>query len=263
MVLIKNVDDGRISLYKNLDSTPREHTEQGLFVAEGAKIVRKLLDSSIEAVSVLMADKFAGEFVEIAEKSGLSGDNIFVAGKELLDKIAGFKIHSGILAMGRQPDMKIPEGLSGRVVFLSGIVNSENVGAIVRNCAAFGVENIIFDKETSSPYLRRAIRVSMGSVFYEKVYFAEKPFDTISNLKSKGCQIFAVEKDKKMLDYSSVEFQENLALVFGSEGRGINKEILNACDMTIGIPMSGKIESINVAAASAVILSRIYSSRMG
>jgi TrmH family RNA methyltransferase len=260
MVLIKNVDDGRISLYKNLDSTPREHTEQGLFVAEGAKIVRKLLESPIEAVSVLMADKFAGEFVEIAEKSGLSGDKIFVADKKLLDKIVGFKIHSGILAMGRQPDMKIPEDLSGRIVFMCGIVNSENVGAIVRNCAAFGVENIIFDKETSSPYLRRAIRVSMGSVFHEKICFAENTLDTISELKSKGCKIFAVEIDEKMLDYSKADFPENTALIFGSEGRGINREILENCDMTIGIPMSGKIESINVAAASAVILSRIYSS---
>ncbi|OGU15633.1 MAG: hypothetical protein A2X61_12065 [Ignavibacteria bacterium GWB2_35_12] len=175
-----------------------------------------------------------------------------------MNKIVGFKLHSGVMAIGKQPvDVNLSE-LESPVVVMNGIINSENVGSIIRNCAAFGFESIITDKQTSSPYLRRAVRVSMGAVLNMKIHFSENLSDDLQKLKDSNFKIFSAEINDNSIPISQVEIPDKCAIVFGSEGRGINNEILGISDFTVHIPITAQVNSINVASSSAVILSKIF-----
>ena len=165
---IQSLDVRGLEPYRTL-RRPLEHIQKGIFVAEGEKVVRRLLDSPLKVVSLLLTP----EWLDRYETSGkLSGTHdIFIAPKELLETIVGYNLHQGIMAVGKVPPDPTLERViashDGRKLFaaIDGLVNAENVGVVVRNCAAFGVDAVIAGETSSSPYLRRAVRNSMGTVF--------------------------------------------------------------------------------------------------
>jgi tRNA G18 (ribose-2'-O)-methylase SpoU len=261
MIEIADIDDQRIVNYKNLRYTPVSHSVEKLLVAEGEKIILQLFKSNLEIVSVFAIEEFYKKNNSLINRISIPQEKLFFANKSLMNSIVGYKHHSGVMALAKQPVPSKLNEMTYRIVVLNGIINSENVGAIIRNCAAFGVDSIIVDKQTSSPYLRRAVRVSMGAVLSMKIYFSENLSDDLMKLKKTSYTIISAEITDKSVTITALEIPEKCAIVFGSEGRGINSEILDLSDIIVHIPITDKVNSINVASTSAVILSKIFEQR--
>jgi tRNA G18 (ribose-2'-O)-methylase SpoU len=225
MIVINEINDERIVLYRSLRNTPQSHFKEKVFIAEGDIAVSKLLESNIELCSVFCTEKYYEEnSIRIEER--VEAERRYIAKKELMDQIVGFRLHKGIMAIAKQPQNRNVSELKSPIIILNGIVNSENVGAIVRNCIGFDVDSMIVDKKTSSPYLRRAVRCSMGAIFYMDIHFSDDIALTIQELKSNDYSIFAAENNKNAIDLSGFDFPAQYALVFGSEGNGIDGNIL-------------------------------------
>jgi len=255
MIIITSADDPRIELYRNLHGTPQSHSEARIFIAEGTKTTRTLLKSTIEILSVFALPEFYNEYSELLNKRNLTDHQLLTSNKTIMNEIVGFRLHQGIMAIGIQPKAKPIEDIIFPAVALCGIINSENVGAIMRNCAAFGVRSILVDTATSSPYLRRAVRVSIGAVFGLDVYFIEDMLKVLVQLKHKfNATIISSELAEYAHDVRSFIFPKNSVILFGNEGNGIDSTILGASDAIISISIQKEIDSLNVAAASAIIL---------
>ncbi|MBS1538811.1 MAG: RNA methyltransferase [Bacteroidetes bacterium] len=255
MISITSPNDSRIELYRNLHGTPRTHSEAKIFIAEGTKTTRALLKSSIEIVSIFALTEFYNDYSELIKERKLIEQQLFTADKSIMNEIVGFRLHQGIMAIGIQPQPKPIEEITFPVVALCGIINSENVGVIIRNCAAFGIRSVIVDSSTSSPYLRRAVRVSMGAVFGVAIYIVKDLLKVLLRLKLEfNASIISAEISENSKYINEFTFPKNAIVIFGNEGNGIDMDILRASDAVVSIPIQPDIDSLNVAAASAIIL---------
>lgn len=254
MIEITDINDSKIELYKSLRYTPKSHTYANVFVAESEKVVLKMLESTIEPVSVFAVPEFYKEYSDLIKSKFIAEENLFTASRELMNQIVGFRIHSGVMSIGKIPADTSLTDLDPRIIILNGIIDAENVGAIVRNCAAFGFNSIIADEKSGSPYLRRAVRVSMGNIFEMKLYHCINIISTINELRENGYQLIAAEICDGSIDLEKAMFNEKFCLIFGSEGNGIDPHVLDLCHDIVYIPISEKVPSINVAASSAVFL---------
>lgn len=255
IIHINSVEDERISHYLSMRDNILDLSGNRLFVAEGEKVVVKLLKSKLQIQSILAKNAFYEKYYDLIENC--EDVILMTAGDELLKRIIGFRMHTGVMAVAQKPENIEIDELSDRIVCLNGIIDSENVGSIIRNSIAFGIDSIIFDKSTSSPYLRRAVRVSMGTVFNAKIYKSEKLHGDLKILKNSGFRIVSAEITGQSISINDFIFPEKFVLIFGNESKGIYKEIIDSSDNIIHIPIASAIESLNVASSSAVILSRI------
>jgi tRNA G18 (ribose-2'-O)-methylase SpoU len=255
---------------------PLEQERQGIFVAEGEKVVRRLLESRFEVVSVLLPEKHLENFRPLlaARPENL---NVFLAEKKLLEQLVGFSMYQGVLAVGKIP---LPASLDGilqnspkplMLVAVDGLTNAENLGALVRNCVAFGAQALIVGETSSSPFLRRAVRNSMGTIFQlpvielaklgQRHQFTTKPHDTkltlaecMMELRGRGIRCIAAHPHTDGKFLSRADFSGDCCIVFGSEGDGISPAVLESCDEAVAIPMPPTVDSLNVGAAAAVFL---------
>jgi tRNA G18 (ribose-2'-O)-methylase SpoU len=238
-------------------------------IAEGAKVVKRLLQSGVQMKSFFATERYYQQFAaEIAAKQAraeLSAEHCFIAEKSLMSSIVGYKLHEGIMALAEEPTVQnlydAARTITLPAVFLHGVVDSENVGAIVRNCVAFGIRSLITDKATSSPYLRRAVRVSLGSIFGMQVYTSYNPHEDLQELKeTRGVQVVAAETHPHAIPLHDCTFPQEYILCFGSEGYGISEDIVQGADVLVEIRMKPDatatfaVNSLNVAASSAIIL---------
>jgi tRNA G18 (ribose-2'-O)-methylase SpoU len=244
---------------------PQEHLAQGIFVAEGEKVVHRFLGSGLAPVSLLMTPEWFEQL--FPEGAGSLPCDAFVAAKKTLEKIVGFRMHQGIMAVGRLPtritldDLAQSAPLPKLLVALDGLVSAENVGVIVRNCAAFGVHGVITGKNSASPYLRRAVRNSMGGVFHVPVVQAESLAALLQTLRTNhSVQIVAAHLSTPATLMSG-QLERNTCLVFGNEDGGVSAEVLAVCDAVLRIPMENGTDSLNVASASAVFLYEVRRQR--
>jgi tRNA G18 (ribose-2'-O)-methylase SpoU len=236
---------------------PVDHLKEGIFVAEGDKVVRRLLESDLTLVSLLCTPERFGTVEPTLRHRNVK---IFLGGKDLLETIVGYNLHQGIMAVARVPQPRPLEAflasapVEAVLVALDGLANSENVGVVVRNCAALGVSAILAGETSSSPYLRRAVRNSMGTVFKLPVYHTAHLAETIGAiLRPNGFRVFAADPSgRTTLD--GADLRGKLCFVFGSEGTGLTPEVLAACDELVAIPMANDTDSLNVASACAVML---------
>jgi tRNA G18 (ribose-2'-O)-methylase SpoU len=254
---IEDINDSRISLYKDLRFTPKKHQEKKLFIAEGKRLVRKLLSSNIPIYSILAIEDFFSENQYLISNRIDENTPLYSAEKKIMEQIVGFRLHSGVMAMAFQPAEVRPVDMKGIIVATNGINNAENIGSIVRNMVGFGIENIIVDRKSVSPYLRRAVRVSMGSVFFSNVCHSEDLVNDINFLKHRGYKIISIEISENSKLLNTFRFDKMSLIIFGSEDYGIEKEILEISDAVIKIPMSDKIDSFNVSSSSAVVFYQI------
>ncbi len=243
---------------------PIEHQRQGILVAEGEKVVRRLLESSLETVSMLLTPQwFAALEPLIAQRA--EAIQVYIAEKRFVESIVGYHLHQGIMAVARiPPDPAIDDVLrrSTRPLLLAavdGLTNSENLGVLVRNCAAFGVHALMIGEMSSSPYLRRAVRNSMGAVFTLPVVHAHHLVAVLDDVRRRfGVRIFAAhpphETHGRQGALAQAKLENDCCIVFGSEGKGISEAVLAACDQRIGVPMANGVDSLNVASACAVLL---------
>ncbi len=239
--------------------TTDEHalTRQGVFIAESPKVIRTALAAGYEPVSVL-AERgcITGRAADIAEYS--ADIPIYTADRAVLEKLTGYRLTQGLLCLMRRKELPaLGDVLRGaaRIAVLENIMNQTNVGAIFRSAAALGVDAVLLTDDCSDPLFRRTVRVSMGAVFQLPwcVIPGRSP-EYVGTLEAMGfaCAAMALHGDPVSVDDPSLCAEPRLALFFGTEDCGLKPETVAACRYTVKIPMSRGVDSLNVAAASAV-----------
>lgn len=231
--------------------------DYGIFIAESPKVIRRALDAGYTPFSILAERKYiTGQAADIIETCG--NIPVYTADSSVLTKITGFNLTQGVLcAMKRRQLPSVSEICSGtlRIAVLEDIMNQTNIGAVFRSAAALGIDAIILTKGCSDPLYRRSIRVSMGTVFQIPWTFTEKSdSDYILKLKDMGFSTaaMALTDDSVGIDNNELMSQKRLAIVLGTEGEGLRQSTIDSSDYTVKIPMSHGVDSLNVAAASAV-----------
>jgi tRNA G18 (ribose-2'-O)-methylase SpoU len=259
MTQITDINDARIQVYRSLREQAIGQGTASSFIAEGEKVALKALKSNCEILSLFALEDYHLKYAELIEASSVPADARYVCARELMAEIIGFSMHQGMLVCVQEPDNAALNELTSPIVALNGLADSENVGVIVRNCVAFGVTSLIVDGFTSSPWLRRAVRVSMGAVFEMQVHRCSSLVPVIKSLRQQNSfSIYASEMHEKAIECSQIEFAQNSLLIFGSEGKGVAPELLSLCDAIVHIPVSPAVDSLNVGAASAVVLHRMF-----
>ncbi|MBO5734851.1 MAG: RNA methyltransferase [Clostridia bacterium] len=232
----------------------REFPEKGLFIAESPKVIERALNAGYEPISCLMEKRhIEGEGKDILSR--MEEIPVYCAEFDVLTQLTGFKLTRGMLcAMKRKPlpdVVKLCENKS-RIVILDQVMNPTNVGAIIRSAAALGMDAVLLTTGCSDPLYRRASRVSMGTVFQIKWTFIEN--SDLEKIKAMGFKTVAMAlKDNSLsIRDPALTSEEKLAIVMGTEGDGLSDVTIAECDYTVKIPMYYGVDSLNVAAASAI-----------
>jgi tRNA G18 (ribose-2'-O)-methylase SpoU len=235
-----------------------EHRQQGLFVAEGEKVVRRLLESQFTVLSVLLPEKWLHD-LEPLLKARPEEVHVFVAEKKLLETLTGFSMYQGLLALGKVPPPLSLEEVLARspkphlLVAAEGLSSAENLGAIVRNCAAFSAQALLVSETCTSPFLRRAVRSSMGAIFQLPIIESKCLAEDLRQMRARGISCVAAHPHENRI-LSQASLAGDCCLVFGSEGYGITPTILGLCDQAAAIPMPSTVDSLNVVNAAAAFL---------
>ena len=233
----------------------RHEPEKGIFIAESPKVVERALDAGCEPISMLVERKHIdGEAKPIIDRC--REVPVYTAPFEVLTQLTGFKLTRGMLCAMHRPQLpNVSEVCSKarRIAVLENVMNPTNVGAIFRSAAALNMDEVLLTHGCSNPLYRRAIRVSMGTVFQIPWTFLNEE-KGVSELKELGFKTaaMALTDDSVSIDNEELLAEEKLAIVLGTEGDGLAKETIADCDYTVKIPMSHGVDSLNVAAASAV-----------
>lgn len=262
---IRDFAAGELDVYARLTEAQllnRDRPQDGLFIAESPKVVRRALDAGYEPVSILTEDRHInGEAREVLERC--PDIPVYTASFEVLTQLTGYKLTRGLLcAMRRRPLPRVEELCrdARRIAVLENVMNPTNVGAIIRSAAALNMDAVLLTPGCSNPLYRRAARVSMGTVFQIPWTFLGEeeagawPREGMDYLKSLGFSTasMALHDESVDIDDPVLRQEEKLALILGTEGEGLQEETIAASDHTIKIPMSHGVDSLNVAAASAV-----------
>ena len=232
----------------------RLEPDKGVFIAESPKVIATALDAGYEPLSLLMERRhIEGDAQPILARCG--GIPVYTAERETLARLTGFELTRGVLCAMRRPRLPSVEEICARarrVAVLEGIVDHTNVGAIFRSAAALGIDAVLVTPTCCDPFYRRAVRVSMGTVF--QVPWAYLPEGWTELLHTLGFRTaaMALRDDSVRLDDPRLAAERKLAVVMGTEGDGLADATIAACDYTVRIPMHHGVDSLNVAAASAV-----------
>ena len=228
--------------------------EKGLFIAESPKVIRVALDADWEPTALLCERKhITGDAKDIVERLP-SRVPIYTGSRELLAELTGYKLTRGVLcAMRRKPAPVVADVLKDahRIVVIEAVTDTTNIGAIFRSAAALGIDAVVLTSDSCDPLNRRAVRVSMGSVFLVPWTWLDGP---ASKLKDYGFRTAAMAlcDDSIALDDPRLKQEERLAVIMGTEGDGLPHQTIEEADYTVRIPMAHGVDSLNVAAAAAV-----------
>lgn len=238
----------------------RAEPEKGLLIAESPNVVERAMNAGYEPVSMLLEKKhIEGEAAKVVKRCG--DIPIYTAEYEILKQLTGFALTRGVLcAMRRRPLPKAEEVLKGarRIAILENVMNPTNVGAIFRSAAALGMDGVLLTQGCSDPLYRRAARVSMGTVFQIPWTYLDGealwPHPGIDRIREMGFRTvaMALTEDSVSIDDEQLQKEEKLAIILGTEGDGLALSTIADCDYTVKIPMAHGVDSLNVAAASAV-----------
>lgn len=268
IINLETIDDPQLDAYARLTEAQlrsRLEPEKGIFIAESSKVIERALDGGMQPLSFLMDQKWIEPLRPLVERASAEQGvdlPVYVLPHDELKKLTGFELTRGALAAFRRPPLPAVEDvLAGarRVAVLEDITNFTNVGAIFRSAAALGVDAVLVTPTCCDPLYRRCVRVSMGTVFQvpwtrigaTKEDWPGAGLDLLHRLGFKAAAL-ALSHDSVTLDDPRLKAEEKLALVLGTEGDGLAPETIAQCDYTVLIPMQHGVDSLNVAAASAV-----------
>lgn len=248
----------------------RHEPEKGLFIAESPKVIERALDAGCAPVSLLIEKKHIdGQAKDIVARC--ENVPVYTAEFDVLTQLTGFKLTRGALCAMRRPQLPSIENVCSdarRIAILENVMNPTNVGAIFRSAAALNIDAILLTPACSNPLYRRAIRVSMGTVFQIPWTFIgdtmdQWPYPGLSLIKNLGFKTaaMALSDDSVSIDDPELMAEEKLAIILGTEGEGLASCTIADCDYTVKIPMSHGVDSLNVAAASAVAFWQLGRSR--
>ncbi len=254
---ITTLDDQRVSMFSRLTEAQLRmelEPEKGLFIAESPKVIRVALDAGWEPTSLLCERKhIEGDARDIVERIGETVP-IYVGSRELLAQLTGYTLTRGVLcAMRRKMVPGVADILKDahRVVVLEAVTDTTNIGAIFRSAAALDIDAVLLTRDTCDPLNRRAVRVSMGTVFLVPWTWLDSPICTLHNYGFCTAAM-ALSDDSIALDDERLKQEERLAIIMGTEGDGLPQQTIDEADYTVRIPMAHGVDSLNVAAATAV-----------
>lgn len=232
----------------------RHEPQKGIFIAESPKVIERALNAGYEPISFLTEEKHVrGQARDLIARCGRIP--VYTAEPEVLTQLTGYRLTRGTLcAMYRKPLLSVSEIClhKRRVAVLDNVMNPTNVGAIIRSAAALNMEAVLLTPDCSNPLYRRAIRVSMGTVFQIPwTFLEEKDIEILRHLGFKTAAM-ALSRQSVDIDHPALMAEDKLAVVLGAEGDGLALSTIAKCDYTVCIPMSHGVDSLNVAAASAV-----------
>lgn len=255
---IKDFSSPELDIYARLTENQllcRRNPENAMFIAESPMVIERALDAGCTPLSFLMEAKHADGKAKDILKRCPDDINVYVSDLDVLTQLTGFHLTRGMLCAMLRPKLKAVEAVcrgARRIAVLENVMNPTNIGAIFRSAAALGMDAVLLTAEGSDPLYRRAVRVSMGTVF--QVPWTYLDDNWMQQLKSLGFKTAAMAlTDKSLPIYDPAPAKEDkLAVVLGTEGDGLASETVAQCDYTLRIPMSHGVDSLNVAAASAV-----------
>jgi tRNA G18 (ribose-2'-O)-methylase SpoU len=255
---VQSLDAPELALYRTLKRV-EEHERAGVLVAANNKVIKRLLASRFTVESALLTPVWL-EKLETQLRARAEAIQVFVAEPPLLETITGYKLHQGALAVAKippQPDLETLLNNAPRPLLIAaveGIASAENLGAVVRSCAAFGAHILIVGETCGSPFQRRAVSGSMGTIFEQPVVRVENLAATLTTLRARGVRCLAAHPRADATKLAHAELRGDCCLVFGAEGPGLTSAALAACADMVEIPMPSHMNSLNVAVATAVFL---------
>lgn len=233
--------------------------ERGLYLAESEKVVRRALGAGHRPRSFLMGQRWLTDLSDLVGQAESQGVPVYVAQPGVIEAMTGFHLHRGVLASMHRPQLVAPAVLlqnASRVVILEDIVDHTNVGAVFRSAAALGVDAVLITPRCADPLYRRAVRVSMGTVFQVPWTRIDTWPGGVQVLRDNGFTVaaFALGDGAISLDDLATDQPDRLAMIFGTEGDGLSRRAIQGADLVVRIPMAGGVDSLNMAAASAVAI---------
>ena len=256
IINITSLDHEGVSVFATLTEAQlrnRKDSERGMFIAESPKVIRVALDAGYEPLALLCERKhISGDAKDIIERC--AGIPVYTGERELLARLTGYVLTRGVLcAMRRKAEASVGEVCSGarRVVVIDGVVDTTNIGAIFRSAAALGIDGVLLTRNSCDPLNRRAVRVSMGSVFLVPWAWLDGPVSSLSPLGFRTVAM-ALTDNSVPIDHPALAREPRLAIVMGTEGDGLAAETIASTDYVARIPMAHGVDSLNVAAAAAV-----------
>ena len=264
IINIPDYEDPRLDPFTRMNERQLLHMKEpfwGAFLTESPKVTDRALEAGLEPLSVLVSHDQLSE--EARHTLSMCGDvPVFTGTCKEVRELTGIPMTRGLLCCFRRPDLVTVEKLledKHRIAVMENVTNPTNVGAIFRSAAALGMEAVLLNHACSDPYYRRASRVAMGTVFqvpwtYLECRETEEPIHFTRLLQRQGFKLaaMALKEDTVGIDHPDLRKEEKLAVILGAEGDGLTEETIQACDYTVKIPMSNNVDSLNVAAASAV-----------
>ena len=261
---ITSLEDQGLEVYGTLTEAQLRNKlepEKGIFIAESPKVINVALDAGFEPLSLLCERKHIdGDARSIIERCPAEMP-VYTGSRELLTQLTGYTLTRGVLCAMRRPKPLSPEEIckdARRIVVLHGVVDTTNVGAIFRSAAALGVDAVLMTRNSCDPLNRRAVRVSMGSVFLVPWTWLDAEDGTAAGTIHKLQRIgfttaaMALRKDDISIDSPRLKATERLALIMGTEGDGLPDAVIDAADLVVKIPMHHGVDSLNVGNAAAI-----------
>lgn len=231
----------------------RINPEQGIFIAESPKVIRVALDAGYEPTALLCERKhIEGDAADLIARAG--NIPVYTGKRDLLAQLTGYTLTRGVLCAMRRPAMRKVDEICNkarRVAVIHGVVDTTNIGAIFRSAAALGIDAVLLTPDSCDPLNRRSVRVSMGSVFLVPWTWVSEPLTQLRELGFRTAALALTDRSIS-LDHPSLKAEKRLALIMGTEGDGLPHHAIEGADYVVRIPMAHGVDSLNVAAASAV-----------
>ena len=256
IIEIASLGDPRVEMFGALTEAQlrnRLEPEKGIFIAESPKVINVALNAGYEPLAMLCEKRhIAGDAAPLIARCG--DIPVYTGERELLSQLTGYVLTRGVLCAMRRPQAPTIEDVcrdGRRIVVIDGVVDTTNIGAIFRSAAALGIDAVLLTRNSCDPFNRRAVRVSMGSVFLVPWTWMDDDLESLHQYGFKTAAM-ALSDDSIPLDSPSLAAEERLAIVMGTEGDGLPHETIAKADYVVRIPMSHDVDSLNVAAAAAV-----------
>lgn len=223
----------------------------GRALVESEKVCLKALKSNFELISILCTL----EYYELhKDLINLKTKDIYIAPRNIMEGIVGFDLHHGVMCLVKLPDYSPLTELGDRIMIFNGVTSPENVGTITRASVAFGFNSLVFDAKSSSPYLRRCMRVSMGNIFETKVHKSYGLVPTVLKLKELGYTVIATANEEGAKNILDFRYPQKTCLIIGNEGNGMDREVIDSCSEKLFIPIADYVAHLNAASAASIFL---------
>ncbi len=256
VIQIQSLEHPGVEVFSTLTEAQlrnRLEPSKGIFIAESPKVIQVALNAGYQPLALLCEERhITGDAANIIKQCG--DIPIYTGNRELLASLTGYTLTRGVLCAMQRPQLPSVEKVcqdAQRIVVIDGVVDTTNIGAIFRSAAALGMDAVLLTPTSCDPLNRRAVRVSMGSVFLVPWAWLEAPIPSLHDLGFRTAAM-ALSDNSISLDHPALKEEKKLALIMGTEGDGLSTQVIEEADYVVRIPMSHAVDSLNVAAASAV-----------